>query len=82
MLWCMRTTIRLREEILRRAKRKAAEEGRSLTSVIEEGVRLVLERPDTARKRRAIPVSRASGGVLPGVELNRAADLEARMDEV
>jgi len=32
----MRTTVRLPDDLLLRAKRKAAEEGRTLTSLIEE----------------------------------------------
>jgi hypothetical protein len=77
----MRTTIRLREDLLKRAKKRAAEERRTLTSIIEEGVGLALARP--ARKaggRVDLPVSRASGGVLPGVDLNSASDLEAVME--
>ncbi len=78
----MRTTIRLRDELLRRAKRRAAQEQRTLTSIVEEGVSLVLARPVGLRRRRvALPVSRATGGVLPGVDLNRASDLETTMDE-
>jgi hypothetical protein len=78
----MRTTIRLRDELLRRAKRRAAEEQRTLTSIVEEGVSLVLARPVGRRQPRvALPVSRATGGVLPGVDLNRTSDLEAIMDE-
>jgi predicted transcriptional regulator len=34
----MRTTVRLRDDLLKRAKRRAAAEGRTLTSIIEEGV--------------------------------------------
>ena len=34
-----RTTVRLPKELLRLAKRKAAEEGRTLTALIEEGLR-------------------------------------------
>jgi hypothetical protein len=78
----MRTTIRLRDELLKRAKKRAADEQRTLTSLIEEGVALVLARP--ARRRRghiALPVSRASGGVMPGVDLNRSTDLEALMED-
>jgi hypothetical protein len=78
----MRTTVRLRPDILRRAKRRAGEEQRTLTSLIEEGVALVLGKP--AKKRRgkvALPVSRATGGVLPGVDLNASADLERLMEE-
>lgn len=36
-----RTTIRLPEDLIARAKRKAAAEGRTLTSLIEDGLRLV-----------------------------------------
>ena len=78
----MRTTIRLRDDLLKRAKRRAAEESRTLTSLVEEGVTLALSRP--ARKtgeRIALPVSRASGGVLPGVDLNHSSDLEALMED-
>jgi hypothetical protein len=77
----MRTTIRLRDDLLKRAKKRAAEERRTLTSVVEEGVVLVLTRPAKRRGRTRLPVSRASGGVLPGVDLNRSADLEASMEE-
>lgn len=79
----MRTTIRLRDELLRRAKRRAAQEQRTLTSIVEEGLSLVLARPVGLRRDRvALPVSRATGGVLPGVDLNRSSDLEATMDDV
>ena len=78
----MRTTIRLRDDLLKRAKKRAAEERRTLTSVVEEGVALVLTRPARkSRGRTQVPVSRAAGGVLPGVDLNRSTDLEASMEE-
>jgi hypothetical protein len=77
----MRTTIRLRDDLLRRAKKRAAEEGRTLTSLVEEAVALVLAGPEEKRRRRArLPVSRASGGVQPGVDLTRSADLETLME--
>jgi len=78
----MRTTVRLSEELLRKAKKKAAEKGQTLTSLIEEGLRIVLA--DSGRhQRRAhlqLPTSSASGGTLPGVDLNRSSDLEDRMN--
>jgi hypothetical protein len=78
----MRTTIRLRDDLLRRAKKRAAEEERTLTSIVEEGVSLVLARPRRPRRAHVqIPMSEASGGVLPGIDLNRASDLEAAMEE-
>ena len=75
----MRTTVRLSADLLRRAKKKAAAEGRTLTSLLEEGLKAVLVDAKRARRTRVqLPVSRASGGTLPGVDLNRSSDLEAR----
>ena len=77
----MRTTIRLKDDLLRRAKKQAAAEGRTLTSLIEEGLTVILSKPKRSRKGRVnLPVSKASGGVLPGVDLNRSSDLEEVMN--
>jgi len=42
MLICMRTTINLPDALAEAAKRRASEEGRTFTSVVEEGLRTVL----------------------------------------
>ena len=76
----MRTTVRLSGDLLRRAKKKAAEQGRTLTSLLEEGLKAVLmESRPTRQARVRLPISKASGGTLPGVDLNRSSDLEDRM---
>ena len=76
----MRTTIRLSDDLLRKAKKKAAEQERTLTSLIEEGLKSVLAESRPLRRTRVrLPVSKASGGTLPGVDLNRSSDLEDRM---
>ncbi|MFO1431224.1 MAG: DUF2191 domain-containing protein [Candidatus Competibacteraceae bacterium] len=76
----MRTTVRLRDDLLERAKKRAAQEGRTLTSLIEEGLTLALARPRTERRERVeLPISQAVGGVLPGVDLNRSSNLEELM---
>lgn len=78
---CMRTTIRIRDDLLKRAKKRAAEEGRTLTALVEDGLTLILAEPKAkSRKRVFLPVSKASGGVLPGVDLNRSSDLEEVMN--
>src|SRR5262245_14381600 len=67
-----RTTVRLPPELLRRAKRKAAAEGRTLTSLIEDGLwKVVAEKPNaTTKQKRVLPrVSSATGGLMPGVDL-------------
>lgn len=38
----MRTTLDLNDDLMREAKARAAHEGRTLTSLIEDGLRLVL----------------------------------------
>jgi len=81
MLSNMRTTVRLRNELLKRARERAAADGRTLTSLIEEGLVRVLEEPRPGRLRKVgLPVSRARGGLLPGVDLSRSGDLEDLMN--
>lgn len=80
MLPAMRTTVRLRNDLLKRARERAAADGRTLPSLIEEGLVRVLDEPQSRRSRKVtLPVSRARGGVLPGVDLNRSGDLEDLM---
>ncbi len=77
----MRTTIRIKDDLLRRARKRAADEGRTLTSLIEDGLALILAKRKASRRERVqLPVSKASGGVLPGIDLNRSSDLEEVMD--
>jgi predicted transcriptional regulator len=78
----MRTTIRIKDDLLKRAKKRAAEEGRTLTSLIEEALALAVAKPKAIRRGRVeLPVSKASGGVLPGIDVNRSSDLEEAMNE-
>ncbi len=81
MLICMRTTLRLPDELMEKAKRKAAAEGRTLTSLLEEGLAVVLAEPHRSPKQGpSLPVSKAKGGVMPGVDLNRSASPDDLMD--
>ncbi|UCE53496.1 MAG: hypothetical protein JSV31_30370 [Desulfobacterales bacterium] len=76
----MRTTIRINDDLLKRAKKRAAEEGRTLTSLVEDGLVLVLSKTKASRRKRIeLPVSKATGGVLPGIDLNSSSDLEEVM---
>jgi len=73
----MRTTVRLDDALLERARREAARRGETLTALIERGLRLVLARPERAPQRRKVdlPVCREGGGTLPGVDLDDSATL-------
>lgn len=77
-----RTTVRLPDDLVRRAKRKAAAEGRSLTALIEDGLRRVLNERAPAGKRDRIlpPVSSATGGLMPGIDLSETAALQELED--
>jgi hypothetical protein len=63
-----RTTVRLPSELLERARRKAAADGRTLTSMIESGLEKELAEGSIRPKRRrvSLPVSKAVGGPMPG----------------
>lgn len=77
----MRTTVRLDDELLRAAKTRAAETGRTLTAILEEALRAYLARADsTPREGLELPVSAAVGGTLPGVDLDDTAALYDVMD--
>ena len=54
-----------------RAKRKAAAEGRTLTSLIEDGLRLLVNKSRKSEKMKRVmpPVSKATGGPMPGIDL-------------
>ena len=78
----MRTMIRSWNDLLRRARQRVAREGRTATLLIEEGLNLVLARGRHFRREPIeLPLSSATGGVLPGVNLNCGTDLEEVMTE-
>jgi len=78
-----RTTVRLPEELLTRAKRKAAAEGRTLTALIEEGLRhVVAEKRKDVRSKRVLPrISTATGGPMPGIDISDGSALQ-EMDDL
>ncbi|MFY9692791.1 MAG: hypothetical protein WA776_12920 [Xanthobacteraceae bacterium] len=77
-----RTTVRLPKELLARAKRKALAEERTLTSLIEEGLRLVVsDMRKKAKSKRILPRhSDASGPPFPGIDISNSAALQEMED--
>jgi Ribbon-helix-helix protein, copG family len=78
----LRTTIRIDEDLYRRAKARAAADGHTVSEVIEDAVREAL-RP----RRRAgagmapLPTFNGELGTQPGVDLSDAGALAELMDE-
>jgi hypothetical protein len=67
---------------MNQVKQEAEQRGQTVTALIEEGLRLVLAQSQQplSRERVILPVSKAGGGVLPGVDLNDSASLEDIME--
>lgn len=78
----MRTTVRFDDALLDRARREAVRRGVTLTSLIEQGLRLALRRPlkKPEQPLARLPECRAGGGVLAGVNLDDTASLLDRLD--
>jgi len=78
----MRTTVRLDDGLLQQAKREAARRRETLTALIEQGLRLVLAQSRSPRRGKpvSLPVCRAGGGTLPGIDLNDTSSLLDAME--
>ena len=77
----MKTTLDLDDALVRNAKLLAVRQGSSLTRLIEEGLRMRLAAQrgggKTVRTPK-LPVSRRTGGMLPGIDpLNNRSMLDA-----
>jgi hypothetical protein len=66
-----------------RPRRKAAAEGRTLTALIEDGLRMVVDASKRgATTERVVPrVSSAGGGPRPGVDISNAAAVQEMEDD-
>lgn len=80
MLRCMRTTVRLDDELLAAAKRRALATNTTLTSVIEDALRASLARRPATSARRTQLTTFGQGGLRSGVDLDESAGLRDVMD--
>ena len=70
MLLRMRTTIEINDELLRRAKRRAADEGSALRQVIEAALRLYLSERSSFPTRYKLRWRTERGRIQAGVRLD------------
>ncbi|GMQ79173.1 MAG: ribbon-helix-helix domain-containing protein [Anaerolineae bacterium] len=83
MLLCMRTTIRLDDQLLIEIKQYAVRSGQTLTAVIEDALRLMLASQQPSEKQEKVKLLTVEGnGTLPGVDLDDSANLLDLMEEV
>jgi len=82
----MRTTIRLDDALLRRAKSAAAMRGISLNELIADAVRAALAPkpgPGRVSEPSVVPLPTFAGrGLRPGVDLDNSAALADLMDDL
>ncbi|MEO7425597.1 MAG: DUF2191 domain-containing protein [Fibrobacteria bacterium] len=78
----MRTTIRLSDALLRQVKRKALEQRKTFTAVVEDALSAWVQAksPDAGQNRRPRLPKSGKGGLLPGVDLDSNKSLLDRMD--
>jgi hypothetical protein len=76
----MRTTLALDDRLLRSAKKRAAEEGITLTRVIEDALRRHLAAPERPRKPFRLRLLTKRGRALPGVNVADRDALYERME--
>ena len=76
----MRTTMDINDELMRRAKERAAAEGTSLKSVVERALRVHLARGGRSTEF-ALQWRTERGKLQPGVDLNDRDSLFERMEE-
>ena len=75
-----RTTVRLPRELLDKARRKAAAEGRTLTALMEDGLRFVVSEKKAKPRKVELPVSSATGGFYPHIDISNNAQIQELED--
>jgi len=76
MFSCMRTTLEISDELLRRAKRRAADEATTLRRIVEDALRSYLG-GRSPKRRYEFRWRTEKGRILPGVRLD---DRDALLD--
>jgi Arc/MetJ family transcription regulator len=81
MLRCMRTTIRIDDQLLAEAKAQAAQSGRTLNDIVEDALRESLARRSRSTREGPVELPTFSGSRLqPGVDLDDSSALVELME--
>ncbi len=79
----MKTSIRLDDDLLTKAKLYAAMTGKTFTAVVEEALREMLARRVVQAERPRVSLTTVKGrGVRPGIDLDDSASLLDKMEEL
>jgi hypothetical protein len=80
MLLCMRTTLNLDEQRYQAAKLRAATEGKTVTSIIQEALRAFLLKPQKSAHTFRLRWITRRGKLLPGINPDDRDSLHEVMD--
>lgn len=81
MVTHMKTTVELSEPLMREAREAAVREGRTLRSLLEEGLREVLARRKKKARFRLRDGSFRGKGLQPGVDLSNWDEIRSLVYE-
>lgn len=82
MFICMRTTIRIDDQLMIEIKQHAALTGQTLASVIEDALRQMINNQKQSEFREKVELNTVPGdGTLPGVDLDDTSSLLDLMEE-
>ncbi len=82
MFICMRTTLDIDDQLMRRVKKQAAEEGQTVTAFIESALREAFaRRRGSGKESYRLQWVTARGRLKPGVDLTDRDSLYERMEE-
>ncbi|MDX6370711.1 MAG: hypothetical protein QOG93_2213 [Gaiellaceae bacterium] len=77
----MRTTVNIADELLKSAKLRAKERGKTLGDLVEDGLRRELAVDYDPAERVPLPVFRGGNGLRPGVDITSNRALQEFLDE-
>ena len=77
----MRTTVSIHDELLASAKLRAKERGKTLSQLVEDGLRRELAVNDDPAERPPVPIFRGGNGLRPGVDITSNRALYELLDE-
>jgi hypothetical protein len=74
----MKTTLNLPDPMVAQAKKRALEEGTTMTEILVQGLKARLERSQLVR---VLPISKSTGGLVQGVEWDTLEATESEGDK-
>jgi hypothetical protein len=77
----VKTTLELPDELLIEAKKKAAEQRRPLRALVEEGLRMVLQKPGRTPRKKVVRLITVKGGLPRDLDLSSRTAMYEWLDK-